>query len=102
VQAAAQMAETDPTILFSQNVLGALLGILAGCVACRMSGAKGLRNSFVLGGLFVLYGVLGIYLHPEHSMAMQIAKLASPIPLTLLGGWICMRIASHSNTNLDA
>jgi hypothetical protein len=86
------LAEVDPFILLVQTVLGTVLGVIAGYLAARLSGAVGARNSLILGGLFVLYGVLGIYLHPEHPTAMQIGKLLSPIPLTLVGGFVAVAL----------
>ena len=85
-----QLAESDQTLLMWQNILGFGLGILAGYVACRMSGAGGLRNSLAVGVLLTLYGVLGIYLHPSHPALMQFGKLISPVPLALLGGWVAL------------
>ena len=90
----ARLAEADPSLLRWQAVLGVLLGILAGFSACYFSGCKGLRNSLVVGALFLLYGIVAIYLHPSHPLMMQVGKVVSPIPLTLLGGWLCLWIAS--------
>ena len=54
------------------DMLGAVLSVLAGFASCRISGAIGLKNPLFLGILLVLYGVLGIYLHPDHPMLMQV------------------------------
>jgi hypothetical protein len=95
-QALSRIAEADPQLLLWQNVLGTILGIFAGFVACHCSGAKGLKNSLVTGLLLILYGVVGIFMHPAHSMLMQVAKLVSPIPLVLLGGWLRLLMSRHS------
>jgi len=86
------LAEVDPTLLLWQNMLGTILSVLAGFATCRISGAKGLKNPLFLGTLLVLYGALGIYLHPDHPLLMQVAKLVAPIPLVLIGGWLCLRL----------
>jgi hypothetical protein len=87
-QELSRLAEADPHLLFWQDLLGTVLGILAGFAACHFSGAKGLSNSLILGLLLTLYGVVGILMHPTHPIAMQVAKLVSPVPLVLLGGWL--------------
>ena len=97
----ARLAESDPILLLWQNALGTVLGICAGLLACRLSGGRGLRNSAAVGGLLVLYGVLGIYLHPGHPLGMQIAKIIAPIPLALVGGWIALRIAPGATDKRD-
>ena len=86
-----RLAEADPKLLMWQYVLGTVLTVLAGFAAGRISGGKGLKNSLILGILLVLYGVLGIYLHPSHPGLMQIAKIVAPIPLALVGGWFAAR-----------
>jgi hypothetical protein len=48
-----------------------------------------------------VYGILGIYLHPTHSTLMQLGKLASPIPLALLGGWIALSRKSKLSVQGD-
>ena len=96
-----ELAEADRTLLLWQQILGTFLGVLSGYLAGRMSGALGLRNSLVVGGLLTLYGILGIYLHPDHSLLMQLGKLISPIPITLLGGWIALKRASRSSRQGD-
>jgi hypothetical protein len=96
-----QLVEADETLLLWQNILGTVLSVLSGYVAARMSGAQGLRNSLSVGGLLVLYGILGIYLHPNHPVEMQLGKLIWPIPLTLLGGWIALWRKSRSSKQRD-
>ena len=91
------MAEADPTLLAWQVALGNVLGIAAGAVACWLGGGRGLRNAAALGGLFVLYGVLGIYyLHPGQPAMMQVGKILSPVPLTMLGGWMWWKYAGSA------
>lgn len=94
-QQLARLVEGDFTLLVWQNVLGLLLGIGAGFASTYFSGSAGLRNALVLGMLFSLYGVFGIYLHPSHPLAMQIGKLVSPIPIALFGGWLRLRLAKR-------
>jgi len=53
-----------------------------------------LKTPLVLGALLVLYGAIGIYLHPTHPAFMQAAKLLAPIPLVLCGGWLRLRCNS--------
>src|SRR5882672_767088 len=61
-----RVAEADPLLVMWQSVLGTILGVLAGFVACHFSGAKGLKNSLVLGLVFTPLGVFGIFMHPTH------------------------------------
>jgi hypothetical protein len=86
----------DPTLLLWQGGLGLCLATMAGYLACRLSGRVGLKNSLALGGLLVAYGILAIYLHPNDPMSKKIAELLTPIPIALLGGWLCLRFASGS------
>ena len=100
-QELARLAELDPSLLMWQSVLGSILCIAAGFAVCHFSGAKGLKNSLLLGALLVFYGALGILLHPDHPPLMQAAKLLAPIPLALLGGWLRLRFASHAVVAID-
>jgi cyanate permease len=86
-----RLAESDPTLLSWEVRLGAPVAILAGFVVTHFSGAKGLRNALAMGLVLVLYGVLGIYLHPSHAPWMQISKLLAPVPVCLFGGWLRLR-----------
>jgi len=90
----ARLAETDPSLLLWQNIIGTVLTVAAGALACRLGG--GLRNALALGGLLVLFGALGIYLHPGHPLWMQAVKIVAPIPLALLGGWIWMQVGRRN------
>jgi hypothetical protein len=93
----AQLAETDPTLALWQRILGVSLATLAGYLACRLGGRTGLRNSLVVGCLLVLYGVVSIFLHPNDPMTLQVGKLLTPVPIVLLGGWLCLRFAPRKN-----
>ena len=100
-QELSRLAEADAHLLLWQIILGTALGIVAGFAACQFSGAAGLKNSLVLGLLFLPYAVLGIYMHPSHPLLMQASKLVAPIPLSLLGGWLRLAVsrstvASHA------
>jgi len=91
-----RLAESDFSLLLWQVVLENLLGVVAGYVACQLSGSKGLRNSLLAGTALVILGVLGIELHPTHPLWMQLGKLIMPIPIFLLGGWIRLRTVRAS------
>jgi hypothetical protein len=88
-----RIAETDPTLLSWQNWLGTPVAILSAFIVTHFSGVKGLKNSLLMGLVLVLYGLLGIYLHPSHSLWMQLGKLFVPVPICLLGGWMRLRLA---------
>ena len=89
----AELAESDPTLRLWQQILGVTFALAAGYLASRLSGRAGLRNSLVVGGLLVLYGVLSVFLHPHDPISWQVGKLLTPIPVTLIGGWLCLRLA---------
>ena len=91
------LTESDYTLLMWQSILGATLSVFAGFVCCHFSNATGLKTPLMLGVLFILYGVLGIYLHPTHPMAMQVGKILGPIPLTLLGGWLRLKLGRQAS-----
>lgn len=95
-QELARLAETDPTLVLWQRILGISLAIVTGYLACRLSGRNGLRNSIVVGALLILYGVLSIFMHPSDAPSRQIAKLLTPIPVALLGGWMCLRTSPRA------
>ena len=96
-EAIAQWAETDGGLLFWQNVIGLVAGIACGALATKLSGSAGLRNAATFGGLLVLYGVLGIYMHPDHPLWMQALKLLAPIPTVLAGGWLAAKNSPERN-----
>lgn len=87
-----QWAKTDPSLIRWQEWLGTVLFVLAGYFCTLWSGSVGLRNCLILGVIFIGYGLLGIFLHPEHSTRMQVGKIVSPIPLGLIGGYLRIRI----------
>lgn len=101
-QQLARLVESDSALLAWQIVLGLLLGIGAGFASTYFSGSAGLRNALVLGILFSLYGVLGIYLHPSHPLAMQVGKLVGPIPIALFGGWLRLQVSRQADARLPA
>jgi hypothetical protein len=101
-QELARLAENDAGLLMWQNIMGSVLGVFAGSVACHFSGAKGLKTPLILGTLLALYGVLGIYLHSDHPLLMQVGKILAPVPLVLLGGWLRLLLTrSSQRTKLE-
>lgn len=93
-QEAERLAAVDPTLLIWERVWGLCLATFAGYLACRLSGRVGLKNSLALGALLVAYGILAIYLHPSDPISTKVAELLTPIPIALLGGWLCLRFAT--------
>jgi peptidoglycan/LPS O-acetylase OafA/YrhL len=87
----AELAETDPFILFWSNIIGGLACMFCSILATKLSTQAGLKNALLFGALIVVYGILSILMHPQHSLEHQIVKVLSPIPLALIGGWIYMK-----------
>jgi MFS family permease len=94
-----RLAESDATLLAWQFAAGTIFCILAGTITTKLSGTKGLKNSLVLGSLFLLYGILGIFLHPNNPILIKLAVVLTPIPLAVLGGWIGLRLSPLQKTD---
>ena len=89
----AKLAQTDHAVLMGELIIGTVLGIAAGWLACHLSGAIGLKNSLVLGGLFIIYAGVGIALNSEAPLWKHALHLLAPIPISLAGGYLKLRSA---------
>lgn len=99
---AARMAETAPSVVTGELLIGAILGIAAGWLVCHLSGAIGLKNCLVLGFIFMAYAVLGVFLHPLAPLWKHGLHLIAPIPVSLAGGFLRLRFGrKHAPVGLS-
>ncbi|MFY8273295.1 hypothetical protein AAEU32_04130 [Pseudoalteromonas sp. SSDWG2] len=83
-QQAMAMAEVDIG-LQTQSMFAGLIGcLLVGAMSSGWGTASGYKNTLVCGMLLTLYGVLGVYLHPQHALWAQYIKVLMPLPIVLL------------------
>lgn len=79
-------------------ILSVIAGILCAFVLTLKTKTQGYKYAISLGICFVIYGVLSIFLHPEHELARQLSKLVSPIPLCMLGAWLALKLTGRKAT----
>lgn len=91
---AARLAESAPLLVNGQLVIGTVLGLAAGFLACHLGGAGGLRNSLAVGVVLIGYAALATVLHPTAPLWQHIVHFIAPVPLTLLGGLLRLKAQS--------
>lgn len=89
-----QMAATSEFLNVGSALVGCFAGIICAFFITRKTIENGYKYAFYLGGCFILYGLLSIYLHPEHTASQQLGKVLSPIPLCLVGAWFALKFSS--------
>ncbi len=88
------MAAQSDMINLGSAVIGALAAVVCAMFATRRTPGAPYRPAMYFALLLVAYGVLGIVLHPEHSVIQQIGKLVTPVPLCLAGAWLARQLFS--------
>ncbi|WP_105212930.1 hypothetical protein [Pseudoalteromonas sp. T1lg22] len=86
------IAQEQAMILAEQDVGLQIQSMLAGLIGCLLVAAMsvrfgkelGYKNTLVCGIFLTLYGILGVYLHPQHALWAQFIKVLAPLPITLL------------------
>jgi cation transport ATPase len=82
------MAETSPFIITWSVVIALLATLFVSMLVTKKSNRKDFANATGLAVCLTLYGILSIYLHPEHAILHQFGKLVGPITLCLLGAYL--------------
>jgi len=82
------MAETSPFIIMWNVVIAVLATLFISMLVTKKSNGTDFLNAIGLAVCLTLYGMLSIYLHPEHDILHQIGKLFFPITLCLLGAYL--------------
>lgn len=95
----AEMSRNSTFIASASAVIGATLAILCAYMVTFKTGRVGYKHAFYFGVILALYGVAGVFIHPEHHWIHQIAKLTMPFPLCLLGAWFAMLGAESKPTS---
>lgn len=92
-------AESDAGLLAWQNAIGSTGGVLAGALLAVLNRRQLWPTIWVLGAVLVVYGVIGIVLHPTHPESMQLGKLIAPLPLVCLGAYLARRAGIGAKVN---
>lgn len=89
------MAETDPFITMWSAVISLLAMLLVSMLVTKKSANRDFSTAIGLAMCLTLYGVLSIYLHPEHGFIQQVGKMVSPILVCLLGALLAKRLFAN-------
>ncbi|MDY6928003.1 MAG: hypothetical protein SWN10_13025 [Pseudomonadota bacterium] len=79
------MAAQSNLLTIGSMIIGSLMAVICAYFITRRTGSDGYKHAMYFAGLLILYGILGVFLHPEHHVIQQAAKLLAPAPLCLLG-----------------
>ena len=88
------MAAQSKLLTVGSMVIGSTMAVICAYFTTRRTGRNSYKHAVYFAGILTLYGILGIFLHPEHHVIQQAAKLLAPLPLCLLGAWFAI-----ANTN---
>jgi len=89
------MAETSPFITTWSAVIGVLATLFVSMLVTQKSNRKDFSNATGLAVCLTLFGILSIYLHPEHAILHQLGKLFFPITLCLLGAYLTEKFSTN-------
>ncbi|MBR9790917.1 MAG: hypothetical protein GYB58_04110 [Gammaproteobacteria bacterium] len=84
------MAAQSNLLTVGSMIIGSSIAVLCAYFITRRTGTDGYKHAMYFAGVLILYGILGIFLHPEHHIIQQTAKLLAPVPLCLLGAWFAL------------
>ncbi|GGW95744.1 hypothetical protein GCM10007391_32380 [Alteromonas halophila] len=79
-------------------LIGAFSAVICAAFATSRSAQASFRPAMYFAVMLIIYGVVSVVLHPEHSLLQQLSKLIAPIPLCLVGAWLA-RIVSSKRTS---
>jgi len=89
------MAETAPFITMWSVVIGVLVTLFVSMLVTKKSNKKDFANAIGLSVCLTLYGVLSVYLHPEHAFLQQVGKLLCPLVICLLGAYLTQKFTAN-------
>ncbi|WNC68264.1 hypothetical protein RI845_17315 [Thalassotalea nanhaiensis] len=91
------LANQSIPIQFMSAVIGFVATLIISYVLCKKTLKDGLTTIKAFAVALTFFSMLGIFLHPEHHVIYQVAKLFSPAIICLLGLKLAAR---HSAGNL--
>ncbi|TRY33371.1 hypothetical protein [Aliiglaciecola sp. M165] len=87
----AQLMEQDPQVALTTSFLAAIVAIaLAFWITLKTQGS-GFRTAMVFALGLIIYGAMGIVMHPDHAFIHQLGKLVAPLITCGLGAWLAIR-----------
>lgn len=84
------MASQSKLLTVGSMIIGSTMAVICAYFITRHTDSDGYKHAQYFAGVLILYGILGIFLHPEHDVIQQVAKLLAPLPLCLLGAWFAI------------
>ncbi|MBS3796458.1 hypothetical protein [Pseudoalteromonas sp. BDTF-M6] len=90
------LAEQDLGLQIQSMFAGLIGCLLVGAMSVRFGKELGYKNTLVCGIFLTLYGVLGVYLHPQHAVWAQFIKVLTPLPITLLAAMLLCNMRKTS------
>ena len=78
------LANQSIPIQFMSAVIGFVATLIISYVLCKKTLKDGLTTIKAFAVALTLFSILGIFLHPEHHVIYQVAKLFSPAIICLL------------------
>lgn len=87
----ATLMDKDGQVSFITSLTGASVAILLAFLITRKTATAGYRTSIVFAiGLFI-FGIVGIFAHPDHTLIHQMGKLVAPFVTCGFGAWLALR-----------
>lgn len=95
------MAAQSTLLTIGSMFIGSTMAVICAYFITRRTGSDGYKHAIYFAGVLILYGILGIFLHPEHQVFQQAAKLLAPVPLCLLGAWYALANMSKKHDKMS-
>ena len=95
------MAAQSNLLTVGSMIIGSVVAVICAYFITRRTGNDSYKHAMYFAGVLTLYGILGIFLHPEHHVIQQAAKLLAPLPLCLLGAWFAIAKTNNKHDKIS-
>ena len=95
------MAAQSKLLTVGSMVIGSTMAVICAYFITRRTGSDSYKHAKYFAGILTRYGILGIFLHPEHHVIQQAAKLLAPLPLCLLGAWFAIAKTNNKHDKIS-
>lgn len=85
------LMDNDRTFAIYTSLLGALAAVFCGWLVTLKTAANNYVAAIIIATFLAGYGVLGIFIHPDHHLLHQVGKLIAPFLMCGLGAWLAIK-----------
>ncbi|MDC0603406.1 hypothetical protein OAP14_10370 [Aliiglaciecola sp.] len=90
------LMDKDTAFSIYTSLLGTIAALFCGWLVTRKTAANNYVGAIIIAILLASYGVLSIFMHPDHHMLHQVRKLVPPFLVCSFGAWLAIKKpASH-------